>query len=128
MEVFDATVKALVNAGVMVILNNHISDAMWCCSETDGNGLWHNKHYTADQWEEVLTTLAKEYKDEPMVIGNDLRNEIRADQKESLVPNWGSGKVATDWKLAATKAGNAILQEDPTQLIFIEGLNYANNM
>ena len=48
MEVFDATVKALVNAGVMVILNNHISDAMWCCGETDGNGLWHNPRYSAD--------------------------------------------------------------------------------
>jgi len=48
MEVFDATVKSLVNAGVMVILNNHISDAMWCCGLTDANGLWHNKRYTAD--------------------------------------------------------------------------------
>ena len=47
MEVFDATVKALTNAGVMVILNNHISNAEWCCSEDDGNGLWHNKDYSA---------------------------------------------------------------------------------
>ena len=59
MEVFDATVKALVKAGVMVILNNHISDAGWCCSVTDGNGLWHNYNYTADQWERVLMSLAK---------------------------------------------------------------------
>ena len=36
--------------------------------------------------------------------------------------------METDWKLAATKAGNAILKEDPTQLIIIEGLNYANDM
>ena len=66
-----------------------------------------------------------------MVIGNDLRNEIRADLShllEPLRPNWGSGKEATDWKMAATKAGNLVLQEDPNQLIFIEGLNYANNM
>ena len=46
MEIFDATVGALVKAGVMVILNNHISDAKWCCGLLDGNGLWHNKHYT----------------------------------------------------------------------------------
>ena len=63
-----------------------------------------------------------------MVIGNDLRNEIRFDLKEKLVPTWGSGLVNTDWKMAATKAGNAILAEDPTQLIIIEGLNYANDM
>ena len=128
MEVFDATVKALVNAGVMVILNNHISDAGWCCSITDMNGLWHNYDYTADQWERVLMSLAKQYKDEPMVIGNDLRNEIRNDILELLDANWGSGNVERDWKMAATKAGNLILQEDPTQLIIVEGLNFANNM
>ena len=50
MEVFDETVKSLTKAGVMVILNNHISDAKWCCGAMDGNGLWHNKNYTADQW------------------------------------------------------------------------------
>ena len=112
----------------MVILNNHISDAKWCCGALDGNGLWHNKNYTADQWVEALTSLAKTYKDEPMVIGNDLRNEIRTDVKELLIPTWGSGNVSTDWKMAATKAGNAILAEDPTQLIIVEGLNYANDM
>ena len=63
-----------------------------------------------------------------MVIGNDLRNEIRDDVKELLFPDWGSGKEEKDWKMAATKAGNAILQEDPTQLIIVEGLNYANDM
>ena len=63
-----------------------------------------------------------------MVIGNDLRNEIRDDIKEGLRPKWGNGDVDTDWKMAAEKAGNAILKEDPTQLIIIEGLNYANDM
>jgi endoglucanase len=48
MEIFDKTVEALTDAGVMVIINNHISDAEWCCSTTDRNGLWHNNHYTAD--------------------------------------------------------------------------------
>ena len=46
MEVFDETVHSLANAGVMVVLNNHISDAIWCCGEDDGNGLWHNENYS----------------------------------------------------------------------------------
>lgn len=128
MEVFDATVKSLVNAGVMVILNNHISDAMWCCGLTDGNGLWHNKNYTADQWQDAIVAMSKNYKDEPMVIGNDLRNEIRTDRNDLMIPTWGTGNVRTDWKLAATNAGNAILAEVPDILIIIEGLNYANDM
>lgn len=45
MEVFDATIKALSDAGQMVILNNHVSDAGWCCHPDDGNGLWHNPNY-----------------------------------------------------------------------------------
>merc|ERR1711971_445825 len=36
LEVFDATVSALTEAGLMVILNNHNSKAGWCCSEQDG--------------------------------------------------------------------------------------------
>ena len=63
-----------------------------------------------------------------MVIGNDLRNEIRSDVLEFLVPSWGDGHESTDWKQAATKAGNAILAENPNQLIIVEGLSYANNM
>lgn len=48
LEVFDKTVESLTKAGVAVILNNHISDAMWCCSDWDGNGLWYNNNYNTD--------------------------------------------------------------------------------
>ena len=50
MEVFDATVESLTNAGVAVVLNNHISDAKWCCGNLDGNGIWFNDNYSAAQW------------------------------------------------------------------------------
>jgi len=42
MEIFDKTVESLTSAGIGVILNNHISDAGFCCKDTDKNGLWHN--------------------------------------------------------------------------------------
>lgn len=128
MEVFDATVESLTNAGAMIILNNHISDAMWCCGEWDDNGLWHNADYSADQWIGTLKAFTTRYQDNLFVIGNDLRNEIRADRDEKLFATWGDGNVDTDWKLAATTAGNEILAENPNQLIFVEGLNYANDM
>jgi len=84
MEVFDITVKSLVKAGLMVILNNHNSVAQWCCSVTDGDGLWHNDKYSAVEFELALVSLTRQYKDEPMVIGNDLRNEIRINKKNWL--------------------------------------------
>ena len=45
-QVFDATVKAITDAGLMVILNNHTSKSMWCCSTSDGDGLWYTKEYS----------------------------------------------------------------------------------
>lgn len=127
-EVYDKTVESLTQAGVAVILNNHISDAMWCCSNEDGNGLWHNKHYSAEQWQQAVVGMSERYVENPLVIGNDLRNEIRDDLKNMLHESWGSGKVSTDWKLAATNCGNEVLNVAPDSLIIIEGLNYANNM
>jgi endoglucanase len=61
MEIFDATIKSLAKAGLMVILNNHNSDAMWCCSLTDGNGYWHTDKYPTHKWEEALLSLTRRY-------------------------------------------------------------------
>jgi aryl-phospho-beta-D-glucosidase BglC (GH1 family) len=108
MQIFDKTIESLTNAGVAIILNNHISDAMWCCGEDDGNGLWHNKNYSADQWQDAVVGMSARYNSNPLVIGNDLRNEIRDDHKNKLKEAWGTGDVDTDWKLAATNCANAL--------------------
>lgn len=128
MQVFDKTVESLTNAGVAVILNNHMSDAAWCCSDTDGNGLWHNDNYTADQWQEAVASISERYGSNLLVIGNDLRNEIRDDLNNGLYESWDTGRPKTNWKLAATNCGNEVLRRTPNQLVIIEGLNYANKM
>lgn len=73
-------------------------------------------------------SLSARYKENKLVIGNDLRNEIRADLINKLRASWGDENEATDWKLAATSCGNLLLNEVPDQLVFIEGLNYANDL
>ena len=45
-QIFKETVAALTAEGLMVILNNHTSKSQWCCSESDGDGLWFNKEYS----------------------------------------------------------------------------------
>ena len=35
MQVYDACVEALTDAGLIVIPNCHTLDAGWCCSESD---------------------------------------------------------------------------------------------
>ena len=59
LEVFDATVSALTDAGLMVILNNHNSKAGWCCSEQDGDGLWYTNQYSEQMWLDALEKMAE---------------------------------------------------------------------
>ena len=56
--------------------------------------------------------LAQRYANNPAVIGADLFNEPHAEGTE---PNgtgacWGCGDTARDWRLAAQRIGNAVLQ------------------
>jgi endoglucanase len=36
MEIFDIVVEEITKAGIMIVMNNHISSSMWCCSTSDG--------------------------------------------------------------------------------------------
>ena len=79
MQVLDKPIKSLTDNGLMVIMNNHVSNASWVDPPYDGNGLWDNADYPEDVWLSSLEQVTLRYKDNPMVIGNDLRNEPRAD-------------------------------------------------
>eukprot|EP00351_Strombidinopsis_sp_SopsisLIS2011_P005947 CAMPEP_0116877330 /NCGR_PEP_ID=MMETSP0463-20121206/9113_1 /TAXON_ID=181622 /ORGANISM="Strombidinopsis sp, Strain SopsisLIS2011" /LENGTH=131 /DNA_ID=CAMNT_0004524509 /DNA_START=258 /DNA_END=653 /DNA_ORIENTATION=+ len=124
MEIFDITVQSLSDAGQMIILNNHMSDAGWCCSPDDGNGLWHNPNYPTQMWMDCWTNMTARYSDNKLVIASDLRNELRHDKVHGGRATWGWGGD-NDWHAAATRAGNAILAVNPDQLIIVEGLMYA---
>src|SRR5271163_5369844 len=78
MEIMDAVVDALAKAHIMVILDNHMSRADWCCDEKDGNGLWYNDEYPESKWLADWRTITARYKHERWVIGADLRNELRS--------------------------------------------------
>jgi len=55
-----------------------VSSAGWCCSIDDGEGLWYTDEYPEEVFFEHWSMLSKRYRDNPWVIGADLRNEIRA--------------------------------------------------
>jgi hypothetical protein len=48
-----------------------------CCSNDDGEGLWYTSEYPAEVFFDHWTFLSQRYRNNPMVIGADLRNEIR---------------------------------------------------
>lgn len=121
MDVFDAVIAALARHGLMIILDNHVSRADWCCKDTDGNAIWYNAKYPESSWIADWKAMASRYKNQPLVIGADLRNELRGHV------TWG-GAASTDWHAASERGGDAVLSANPNLLIFIEGVNYALNL
>lgn len=59
-------------------------------------------------------------------MGLELRNEIRPVVKGAVtkLPTWGSGDKATDWRLAAERAGAAVQAVHPELLVVVGGLNF----
>jgi hypothetical protein len=53
------------------------SDANWCCSDTDENGLWFNRRYSEEMYMAHWETMVARHRDRPNVIAAELRNELR---------------------------------------------------
>ena len=121
MELMDAVIAALARAHIMVILDNHMSRADWCCSEGDGNGLWYNREYPETNWLADWQAIARRYRKEPWVVGADLRNELRSGAA------WGGADEKLDWHAAAERGGKAVLAADPKLLIMVESPEYSTN-
>ncbi len=121
LDVMDAVIDALARAQIMVILDNHMSRADWCCSESDGNGLWHNNEYPEGKWLADWETIVRRYKSEPWVVGVDLRNELRSGAQ------WGGSDPALDWHAAAERGGNAVLGVNPNLLVIVESPQYSTD-
>jgi endoglucanase len=129
LNIFDQVVDTLASNHLMVILDNHVSDAIWCCSNSDGNGLWYNGTYPETSWINDWQGMARRYLDQPDVIGADLRNEPRCTTVNgaTLCATWG-GPADADWHAAAERGGNAVLSVNPNLLVFVEGVDYAGDL
>jgi endoglucanase len=121
MEVFDRVVHALSAQGIVVILDNHNSNAEWCCGGSDGNMLWYNSQYPESSWIDDWKGMAARYRDDPLVVGVNLRNEPRSPA------TWG-GPTATNWQAAAERGGDAVLSVNPNLLVIVEGVSYAGDL
>lgn len=125
-EVYNACVKALTDAGIAVIINNHITNAHWCDGKNLCDSSWRNDQYgpicnirqTTETWIDHWKTIMEPFIDDPLVIGADLRNEPRG--------VWGTMNWNL-WAEAAEKAGEALLATQPNWLMFVEGVSSAND-
>src|SRR5256886_745030 len=114
LQVLDRIVGYAGQVGLRVILDRHRPSA------AGQSALWYTSAVPESTWIANLTALALRYKGNPVVLGIDLHNEPHDPA------TWGSGNTATDWRLAAQRAGNAVLAANPDLLIFVEGIQTFN--
>ena len=145
----DRIITAAQKLGLMIILDNHFTKARTpssygensvrnssqptgACSR--GEAIWSCAGYTEQDWINDWLTLTHRYFNNPTVIGYDLRNEPHTNGpgpwtlKTYLTQGatWGPypsklWKASTDFRQAATNAGNQILAVNPHLLMFVEG-------
>lgn len=111
LQIMDKVIGYVSKIGLRIILDRHRPDA------GAQSALWYTPAYPEARWIADWKMLASRYKNNPMVIGADLHNEPHAPAC------WGCGDKALDWRLAAERAGDAILAVNPDWLIFVEGVD-----
>ncbi|KAI1341480.1 endoglucanase E1 [Xylariaceae sp. FL0016] len=127
LDIYAAVVSALTDAGIAVIVNNHITQATWCCGADPCDAGWANDHLgplcrvsqSEEDWIQHWETVMARFVGNPRVIGADLRNEVRG--------VWGT-MTWDRWATAAEKCGNRLLKLNPDWLIIVEGTESGNDL
>jgi endoglucanase len=114
-QIMDQVVQRAGERGLKVILDRHRPTA------AGQSELWYTDHISERRWIDDWVSLASRYRGNPTVIGADLHNEPHGPA------TWGDGNPSTDWRAAAGRAGNAVLQANPDWLIFVEGIEHQAN-
>ena len=110
-QIMDKIVAYAGEIGLRILLDRHRPGRQRGQSE-----LWYTASYDEARWIRDWTMLATRYAGNATVIGADLHNEPHG------TGVLGMRRLARDWRLAAERAGNAILAVNPDWLIVVEGV------
>ncbi|WP_309247961.1 glycoside hydrolase family 5 protein [Paenibacillus tyrfis] len=110
-EILDKLIEKAGARGMKVILDRHRPVS------AEQSELWYTSTVSEATWVGDWKMLAQRYLDNDTVIGADLHNEPHGNAC------WGCGDLARDWRLAAERAGNAILSVNSNWLIIVEGVS-----
>lgn len=110
LQIMDKLIAGARSRGIRIILDRHRPDA------GGQSELWYTPAYPESRWISDWQMLATRYLNNDTVIGFDLHNEPHGSA------TWGDNNIATDWRLAAERAGNAVLAINPKLLIIVEGI------
>src|ERR1700730_5226557 len=115
LQILDRIVAAAGQRGLGVLLDRHRPTA------AGQSELWYTPAVPESRWIQDWVILAQRSAGNPTVIAADLHNEPHGPA------TWGDGSPTTDWRLAAERAGNAILAVNPDWLIVVEGIEHYGN-
>ena len=126
LDIYVAVATACTDAGLAVIVNDHITQAGWYTGMDMCNAGWSNSalgplcavRQDAEQWVRHLEIVMRRLADNPRVVGCDLRNEPRG--------LWGTMSWGM-WRKAAQRAGNRLHKINPDWLVVVEGIGSAND-
>src|SRR5262245_18361033 len=113
LQILDKLVDGARARHMRIILDRHRPDS------GGQSALWYTSQYSEQRWIDDWKMLATHYQNDPTVAGFDLHNEPHDPA------TWGDGNMATDWRLAAQRAGNAVLAINPHLLVIVEGIQSA---
>ncbi|PPQ73124.1 hypothetical protein CVT24_009463 [Panaeolus cyanescens] len=127
---FGRVIQELGNRGVMVIMDNHVSKASWCCGTGDGNGWWaqaagynaaNSRYFDTNNWLNGLKNIANFAKGYSNVVGMGLRNEVRAVSGQD-------GNNHADWYNYMGQGARAVSDANRDLLIIFGGVGYATDL
>jgi len=110
LEVMDEIIQEAERQELLILLDSHR------LNDQRIPELWYGDGFTEEDWLDTWKMLAQRYQNQANVIGADLKNEPHGRA------SWGTDDQETDWRLAAERAGNAILEINPHWLIVVEGV------
>jgi aryl-phospho-beta-D-glucosidase BglC (GH1 family) len=56
-DAFDFIIDEFGKQGMMVLVDNHVSDPKWCCDNNDGNGFFGDQYFDPKKWLEVEVSI-----------------------------------------------------------------------
>lgn len=117
-NVLEALLTELQSHDLMVVLDNHVSKAIWCCGMNDGNRWFNDKYFNTTDWKHALTQMSKLSLSHPNVIGIGLRNEMGTFKPDFL--------SHPEWYRNIRAASKTVYSVNPQLLIVVGGLQLAS--
>lgn len=74
LEVWDAVAAELDKQQINLIVNNHVSKAIWCCNVGEGNGWFGDVYFDVGKWKRALNFMAEHMKFWSAATALSLRN------------------------------------------------------